>query len=324
MRKSVFLWVLALFLLLVISVCFLSGCRKEKEVEFPSVETLARFGVSSAFPHVATLGSVYGEEALLRLCFTGADSEDFDTVIAFLQGEQFTQQNGKPSEKTEAVSGRFFAYTAERAVSGETVRVVAAYFVRDGSFDGQTAVGGDLFVRFSVLKPESGTEEPAELPRSTDYTLPVNLRAELSFGGNLMLAVKIGDSYYSERYGAAYFYLPGEDGTYTEYLCKEDTYTPVRTLGSRIAAEYLVFGLLLDAGEYDFQTMTETESVTRFDRRLSVYTETHEGITETVFYDPVSHLIFFYSVSVDGYGEQINEVLCFDETVTDFGSVPLP
>lgn len=313
----------ALLLAVLCFFCFFTGCGRQ-EADLPSSDTFARFGIDTEFPRVATLLGTVEEETLLRLDFTGAGSGAFDTVIAFLQSEHFTQQNGQPAEKTEAASGRFFAYTAEREVFGRTVRVMAVYFVKDGSFDGERAAAGDLFVRFSLPAPETDPGEGAELPRNTDYILPVNLRAELSFGGDLLLAVKVGDSYYSERYGSAYFYLPCADGTYTEYLRDGDTYTPVRTLGSRIAAEYLVFGLLLDAGEYDFQTMTEAEGVIRFDRRLSVYTETHEGITETVLYDPASRLIFSYSVSVDGYGEEVSEVLSFDESITDFGSVPLP
>lgn len=318
MRKG-----LVLLLALCMIAAFLPGCG-EKDMELPSSAVFARFGVFAAFPRVATLLAVSEEETLLRLKFTGADSEAFDELITFLRGEGFTALSGSPAGKVEAASGKFFSFTAEQAVSGERVRVMAAYFVKEGSFDGEGAAAGDLFVRFSVVTSENNAEEAVELPRNTDYILPQNLRAELSFGGDLLLAVKVGNIYYSERYGAAYFYLPEEGGTYTEYLRTGGTYLKNRTVSNRIAVEYLVFGLMLDAGEYDLSAMTEQECVTRFDRHLSVYTDAHEGITETVWYDPASKLIFFSSVSVEGYGARVSEVLSFDESIADFGLVPLP
>lgn len=318
MRKS-----LVLLLVLCMIAVFLPSCG-EKNAELPSSAVLARFGIKDTFPRVATLSSVSEEAELLRLKFTNADDGALDELIVFLQEEGFTSLGGSPAEKLKAVSGRFFSFTAEQTVSAGQVRVMASYFVKSGSFDGEDAAVGDLFVRFSVVTSGNGAEQTVELPRSSDYVLPQNLRAELFFSGELLLAVKIGDTYYSERYGAAYFYLPRADGTYTEYLRTDDTYFENKTISSRVAVEYLVFGLMLDAGEYDFPAMDEQESIERFGRRLSVYTEAHEGITETVWYDPASRLIFFASASVEGYGSQMSEVRSFDETVVDFGSIPLP
>lgn len=310
-------------LLALLCLLFACGCAKQEATAPPTAEQLAAFGVTAPLPPLDGLDRVECSEGELCVVYRNADAGTMDTAIAFLQGQGFDAFEGKAATKIEAVSGSFFSYTAQKEDKGQKLRANVMYFVRDAAFRAQMAAAGELYFVFSSIEAAKDPATELEEPREKDYILPENLRMVLQYPGGEMLAVKIDDAYYSERFGKAYFYRL-EGAGYTEYLLQNGAYGVSRRDLGKYVVEYAVFGFLLDAGEMDFEKLEPGEPQMRFGRELAVFTDHHEGINETVLYDAARKLLFGHQIEIDGYSKEAHLVTVFDETVVDFGRIPLP